>query len=789
MDGRRPLVVAAELGLVAVTLAAVLGMGRLFDGGGWLGPMVLSALAAHGLAAGLRRRGWGLLPSALMMAAGAALVTSWVAYWSTTTAGLPTADTWSAMQTDLDLAWSLYQDVVAPTPAEPGFVLASCLALWVVAYIADWAAFRLWVPFEATLPAATLFLFTSLLGTAAGRGWSVALFALSVIGFLLLHRMARQDGSSHWVADRRAAGNRSLLLAGTGLGIVAVIAGSALGPTVPGATSPGVLDPRAIGGDDSRVTVSPLVDIKSRLVQQARTEVFRVQSDERAYWRLTSLEDFDGEIWSSRGSFGSADGDLPEAAETSVERAEFEQTFTIQALSAIWLPSAYEPRSLEVDGVDVRYDEDSSTLIVDNDVPTSDGLVYQVVSRAPRLTPDDLGGTADEVPGGIRDEYLDLPEGFSERVRNLAAEIVEGAATPAEQARALQDHLRKFDYSLQAQEGHSESAIEDFLFENQVGYCEQFAGSFAAMARSVGLPARVAVGFTPGQEDPDEPGTFVVRGENAHAWPEVYIAGAGWVLYEPTPNRGAPNAETYTGVPEQQAAPGEGDESEIAPTTETTATIPPLPNDTSQDRPERDEDLISGAGDQGGSDEPDSAPVRYVVRPLQRIVPIVAGLVIAYALLFPLGLAVRRRRRRQRAVRPLDQVDLAWRESVEAAAVAGFEERASDTYVERALRLGAALPEAADPALTLAARLEVGVYSADGAVPEDAEVAWTAAAAIADAARAQASATDRLRRWFDPRWLVRAWRRERSVSQRRITMTPRADLEAERELVGSDDRG
>ena len=191
MNTRRNLMVGAETGLFAVTLAAVLGMGRLFEGGGWFGAIATSALVAHGLASLLRRRGYSLITAAVVMLVGAALTTTWVMYWSTTKAGIPTGDSWTAMQNDLDSAWSLYQDVVAPTRAEPGFVVASCLAVWVVAFIADWAAFRLWVPFEATLPAGTLFLFTALLGESAGRGWAVAAFAGSVIAFLLLHRMAR----------------------------------------------------------------------------------------------------------------------------------------------------------------------------------------------------------------------------------------------------------------------------------------------------------------------------------------------------------------------------------------------------------------------------------------------------------------------------------------------------------------------------------------------------------------------------------------------------------------------
>jgi hypothetical protein len=297
------------------------------------------------------------------------------------------------------------------------------------------------------------------------------------------------------------------------------------------------------------------------------------------------------------------------------------------------------------------------------------------------------------------------------------------------------------------------------------------------------------VGFTPGELDPDEPDTYIVRGEYAHAWPEVFIAGAGWVAYEPTPGRGMPNAEAYTDVREQQTAPG-GQGAEFgSTTTETTSTIPVLPPDN---RPieDRGGDIIAGDELRGGgeSDEPDPAPVRYVVEPVTRALPWVLGAIAAYLILFPLGLVVRRQRRRRRADAALDQVELAWTESVERAAIAGFDERASDTYVERAIRLGEIVPGAADPALTLAARREVALYSAEGATPDDATVAWEAADAIVAAVREQVSLPSRMLRWVDPRWLLRSWRRERSARQRRITLTPRADLEVEREMVGSDDR-
>jgi transglutaminase-like putative cysteine protease len=785
----RPLVVAAEALLLGVTLAAVLGMARLFDGGGWLGPLAANAVVAHLAAAALRRRGLSLPVAAALMVLGAALVATWTCYFSTTAVGLPTADTWTAMRADLGDAWSLYQDVVAPAPVERGFVLASCLALWLIAFVADWAAFRLWVPFEATLPASTLFVFTSLLGAPQGRAWAVAIYATAVLAFLLVHRMARQDGTAHWVADRRAIGNRSLLTAGAGLGVIAVLAGTVIGPSVPGADSPGVLDPRSLRGDNARVTLSPLVDIRSRLVEQSAVEVFTVRSPERAYWRLTSLEKFDGTIWRSSGSFGAADGDLPEAVETDVTTSTFEQSVTITSLAEIWLPSAYEPRALDAPGVEVRYDEDSATLIVDNDVETSDGITYTVTSASPRLTPADLTGTNDEVPEEIRDRFLDLPDGFSPRVRALADEVTAGAGTPAEQARALQDHLRSFDYSLRVQKGHSEDALEDFLFENQVGYCEQFAGSFAAMARSIGLPSRVAVGFTTGDEDPEEEGLYHVRGEYAHAWPEVFIAGAGWVAYEPTPDRGMPNAEAYTGWPEQQAAAGNPQGTEIAPTTSTTEGIP-SGSPTTLDGLDPDARLdAAGAPPDAGGDGRDSVPARYVVEPVTRIGPIVLGVALAYLVLFPLGLLAWHRRRRRRADTPLEAIELAWTESVEDAALVGYEERSSDTYVERAHRLAAALGGGAEAARTLARCRERAAYSPLGAEAGDAEAARAAAEELRTLALAQTSRTARLRRWIDPRTLVAGWRRDHTARQRRITLTARGDLEQERELVGSGDRG
>ncbi len=756
----------AEVALAAVTLAAVAGMHRLFADGGWFVPLLINAIAAHATVTICRQRGLALPMTGAVMALGAIAVTSWTSYGSTTTFGVPTADTASSMQADLSQAWTLYKDVVAPAPAETGFVLASALALWAIAYVADWAAFRLWVPFEATLPSGTLFLFTALLGTSRGRGWAVALFAGALLGFLLLHRTARQDTALRWVDERRFDGHRSLLTAGTSLAVVAVVAGSVLGPLLPGADAPGVLDPRDAGGDSTRITISPLVDIRSRLVNQSSVEVFTVRSPEPSYWRLTSLDRFDGRIWSSSGSFERAKGALPDSLPTTSRVQTFEQTFNIGALAAIWLPNAFKPRAVSAEDIGVLYEADSATLIIDRDAETSNNLTYSVTSASPRITAADLAGGDGDTPAEIQSRYLELPTDFSPSVRQLAAELTAPVATPYAAARALQDHLRSFAYDLNVPAGHGSDALEQFLFTTRRGYCEQFAGSFAAMARSVGLPARVAVGFTQGERDPSDPLLFRVRGEHAHAWPEVFFAGVGWVSFEPTPGRGQPFAQDYTGAPVAQAATAD-------PTTATTSPVPaagdpsaPIPDGSSQ--PQSDDGVSTTDVDQAAQSG-DGLLARLIGRPLQRALPIVALALAGYLLLVPLALVAHRRLRRQRAHTPLDRIALAWTEVTEAAALVGYRERRSDTFDERSERLGGVLPEAGDTVRTLAHRAERAVYSAEGADDLDAELADEARSTLVAAALAAAPWQRRVRRWVDPRGALRTWRQGRRLANLRVT--------------------
>lgn len=142
--------------------------------------------------------------------------------------------------------------------------------------------------------------------------------------------------------------------------------------------------------------------------------------------------------------------------------------------------------------------------------------------------------------------YLKLPNDVPKRIRALAAEIVAPASTPYEQARLLEAYLRTLTYDLDVPRvGEDRDLVDAFLFDIRRGYCDYFASAFVVMARSVGLPARLAVGYASGTEV--SPGQWVVTEADAHSWPEVFFDGVGWVPFEPTPSQPVSDFSALTG--------------------------------------------------------------------------------------------------------------------------------------------------------------------------------------------------------------------------------------------------
>jgi len=667
--------------------------------------------------------------------------------------GIPTPGTLDALVESVRTAFGQFEDVKAPADPFEGFVVATAVAVWAGAIVGDWAAFRSDAPVEAVLPAASLFAVASVLGADVDRVPLTGAWIAAVLAFVLVRRADRVGRTSTWVGDHRTHGPRSLVLLGLALALAATLVAALVGPRLPGAEADAVVSLTELGDDDpgTRVTVSPLVDIRSRLVQQADVEVFTVRSDVRSYWRLTSLETFDGAIWKSNGSYGRASGDLDDGVPVASDRIVFDQQFQIAALSQIWLPAAYEPQAVQVEDA-VRYDEVSGTLIVDTEVPTSDGAAYAVRSALPQHQPDALASASLQVPADLAATYLQLPEGFSPEVRSLAASITQGATSPYEAALRLQDHFREgFAYDIAVDLDHDIGDLETFLFEVRAGYCEQFAGAYAAMARSIGLPARVAVGFTPGIPDPSDPTLYRVRGEHAHAWPEVFLGEYGWVAFEPTPGRGAPFAEQYTGVPEQQAAPvGDGGSTPttVAPAPEPSPTPTTAPGQTPPTFPEEAD------GDVGTEAPGEERANPWPARLLAALAVVVGALVLYLLGVLAFG-AVRHVSRRRRAADPVARVALAWEESLEVARRAGVRVRRSATQSQAAAEIARRIPAVEEPIRALAATVEAAAYAPSPPDEATGETALELADRVGEGARGSMAPGERFRSRFDPRLLRR----------------------------------
>lgn len=311
---------------------------------------------------------------------------------------------------------------------------------------------------------------------------------------------------------------------------------------------------------DSPLRLSTDLDMRANLDGRSGRPLLEYSGSPRAVGALRTytMTAFDGQEW-QRGQRSSglvpASGLLwPDDAQSSEDPAIVD--VRVLALEGDRLPVPAEPREVTADGVwlyDATRDE-----VIGSDTSVR-GLDYQLAISQRELSADALqADTAGEPPGGAS-PYLDVPATqHSADIRALAQEIVAEAGTTYDQAIALQSYLRSsqnFAYDTELAAPQTEDAVWDFLTSGR-GYCVQFATAMTLMARMVGIPARMAIGFLPGSPDEDRRDTYVVSARQAHAWPELYFAGAGWVRFEPTPAQqtGAPPIYADPFAPDPQAS-------------------------------------------------------------------------------------------------------------------------------------------------------------------------------------------------------------------------------------------
>lgn len=561
----------ATVALVTLTLAAVYSLTRLFAGHSFAGPVLVVALGGHAVGWLSRRLGWPPAVAGVASAFALILLVSWAVLPGSTTFGLPLAGTLHAAARSLHQATTDFHRVTAPAPVTQGFVLVTACGVGVLAVLADWAAFRMRATLEATVPSFAIFVFCAAIGSHSHRSEAVILEVAALLAFVLVHQATLDQETSAWFANRTQGALRHAATTGSILGLAALVIALNLGFRLPGASQKGLVIWRASqGGSGTRNTESPLVNLQGRLQNPSPSPVFTVVSSQPEYWRQTALDNFDGVNWNALSTYHSVGSKLGEGSTPTVGGATVTQRFSITNLNSPWLPAAYRPVALSgIKGV--TWDDQSGSLISQNNSLSGDDYDVTSVVSAGSAQVAQLRA-APPPDSGTDARYLQLPA-INPQVQKLAQQIVAGKATEYDKALAIQDYLRNpqlFTYNL-AYNYQGPDPLAYFLLVARNGYCQQFAGSFAVLARLVGIPTRLGVGWTWGTQVGQD--SYQVTDAQAHTWPEVYFTGIGWVPFEPTPGRGIPGGQNYTGeAPAESAALGTGSTSAttLVPTTSTT---------------------------------------------------------------------------------------------------------------------------------------------------------------------------------------------------------------------------
>ncbi len=423
------------------------------------------------------------------------------------------------------LEWTVTS--TAPMGPNPGVRLIAATAIGVLAFLADQLAVTHRHATWTLLPLGVPYLLTAL--ALPGEASFGALLSLAA-GYLLV-LLADTAGRVPRAAMATRPGLR--LLAG---GLACLLTGASIA-LVAGLVTPG-LDPdrgAPFAGQGPIQMGDPSLDLRRNLQQPADQQVlsYTTSTGNGARLRLTALPVFDasGFHLTARELFT---GGLPAPPGAPSGLPRYQIGVTVGAFNSEWLPLPYSPASFTASG-QWRHDPLSMSVLATGDRRTSatNGLRYQA-------TVVDVDPTAEQVAAAHAgtppdaDATAALPDDLPPRIRTLAQEITRRGTTDGRRAVLIQDWLRSsaFSYSLEPAPGSGYDALTRFLFEDRIGYCEQFATSMAVLARSIGIPARVAVGFLPGSRTGDR---WNVTIHNMHAWPELYLDGLGWVAFEPTP--------------------------------------------------------------------------------------------------------------------------------------------------------------------------------------------------------------------------------------------------------------
>lgn len=641
-------------------------------------------------------------------------------------------------------SWNRLLAVVVPADPWSELLVVPTLVLWAASFTSVALVLRTRTVLAPLVPALAGFLFAVFVvgNQAGGHAIATVVFLLAALALIAI-RTHRATGTGTVRIERRsprsvaALGAAGLLVAGSAL--IGVVGGQ----TLPIASGEHRFDVRDLLAPPVTTTdtLTPLARLKSQLSDTPARELFTVRLDVDAYTqvdriRTAALDVFDGTTWTSEGTYRVAGSHLtgdPALTGGRLVKARVE----LKDFAGPHLPVIGWPSELNATGGNrglLGFDPSSGVLI--STAPKLQGLSYDVTGEV-----------------GVRDEGLaqatatpehsrSLPEGLPEPVRAMAPDPVlfNGYAGLVD----LEARFRRLGTNPDGPPGHSYAAISRMLTDSNSygGYAEQHAAAFAVIARSMGFPARVSVGY---RLRTYRGGAFQVSTADAHAWPEVHFTGYGWVVFEPTNTEGVPQ-------PSQQAEAPRVVPPRPAPTSTAPATLPPAAQRA---------ETADGHG--FGWDSLRDGTALVVVATIL-LVLVTCGL--------PVVVKAHRRRRRRRGPDHAARVLGAWQEQIDRLTERGITPPVSLTFREVARHVQGALGDAAQLIEASADLATTAVYAPDRLDDSDVDEAWRLVARLRSRLYRRRVSAARLRAAVDPRplWTVWSTARQRRQARERLEL-------------------
>jgi transglutaminase-like putative cysteine protease len=717
-------------------------------------PPVLAALVGAALLAFVASwRRWSTLAVTAGGLGGFAVLTSVAALAHGAQLGQPVRTTTVEAARGLVTGWARMLSIGLPAEPDTRMLTTVLLLTWTASLVSGLLALRTARPLAPVLPPLLAFGTALVMVASGGNGhpWLAAGLTLAAGALMLIRarlRAATIRAPERGERQARTAWESAALLLGVPVvGLMVLVSTGAVQALMPAAgerrADPRPLHPYGLRHPE---LLSPLATVRSQLDEKPARTLLSVrvpegQASPRAeLLRTAALDTFDGALWTVHESHLLAGRRLPDSNPDSIAPA-YALRVTIESLPGPYLPVAGWPTRVELAdprGVQIGYSDESGTLVADTDSGRLDGVTYTLVGRGAAATDVDSAETPSRSLDFTR--YTELPtEGLPPHLLALAHRLTDVEPTAIGKLSALETYLRSLPYDLAAPPGHSYAAISRMLgpvhARDADGHAEQHASAFAVLARLLGFPARVAVGYRLGAGG----GVRIVTTREAHAWAEVRFDQHGWVAFDPTdPHRSPRSARVIpTAVP--------------TPTSAKTARPAPTPSVELSPPP------------------PSPPPPPAPPPPLREILAGVAGVGTGSVVGLAAFKALRRRRRRRARTSPVRVIG-AWHEAVDRLTEQRIPTPEALTAAEIANQAEAKLGDRARALPELAALATRAIFGAAHLAPDAAAHAWHLERDFRrDLVRGWA-APRRLHIWFSPRPLIVA---ARACRQRRISRKQR----------------